>query len=890
MKYIYFLIAALLILAPAANKQAVGQPPGSSDPLIISSDTWFTGEIFACNDIVVEPGATLTLTSGCVLHMPADHKIVVQRQAALMIAGATITDSGDGYWEGIEVWGNNAEASIPFLHQGFARLYYGGTVMNAKCAFKATRIRENTDDTMWEYSGGIVRVDNGSMINNTAAARFYPYSGGNSFSIFNNCSVTIDNDYSGALPSDAMFKLQLINGVSFTNVILADNRTAAPMTVTGIEATGSRFTVNGTNNAGVYTTTFSNLLYGIKVLGTQPQNNVTVDECGFYNNVRGIYTSGTTGDKIFLCRFEPWQNSNPFYENYGVYLDQCTGYHVEENTFNNPQPSARRGNGIVINRSGSDPNEIYRNVFTGLDYGIIAQNENRSRSGLTGLCIKCNDFDVCNNDIVITHTTGLETPEQGIAAHQGAPTSDPKDMAGNLFYIESPVADGDFDDINNQGNHIHYYVPKNTPGNIQRLKPVDYTRNSVTVVEPINYWTFELGCPSHLEGGGGTGNGDKEFLLAVINEATGYADSLQNILDALTDAGNTPQLEAEVFGSTPPEAMELYSLLMNTSPWLSDTVVSTAIQKEEVLPGAMMRDIMVANPHSAKSDYLLQQLAERWEPLPDYMIAQILQGRSLVSLREETEAKLAAWQLKKSNALNTLVAACLADTLDAQAALADLYTLLESDAALHNKYLLAFLQLELNATQAGAAILNGIPAMFDLNAAQQQAYEQLTAYYQLHAALHADTLHLLQPDNLALAQISEMMAADAGLSAVFSRNVLRALAMTEYLEPVILPDMYKAAEAAEAYNKLLEAKPPQYLMVKPNPAKDYVILGYRLENENVAGIEIRSQQGQLVYAGQTGSMQDELTLDTRNWKPGLYVVSLLPGGKLIESTKFTLAR
>ena len=890
MKYIYFLIAALLILAPAANKQAVGQPPGSSDPLIISSDTWFTGEIFACNDIVVEPGATLTLTSGCVLHMPADHKIVVQRQAALMIAGATITDSGDGYWEGIEVWGNNAEASIPFLHQGFARLYYGGTVMNAKCAFKATRIRENTDDTMWEYSGGIVRVDNGSMINNTAAARFYPYSGGNSFSIFNNCSVTIDNDYSGALPSDAMFKLQLINGVSFTNVILADNRTAAPMTVTGIEATGSRFTVNGTNNAGVYTTTFSNLLYGIKVLGTQPQNRITVDECGFYNNVRGVYSSGTTGDKIVLCRFEPWKNASSFYENYGLYLDQCTGYQVEENTFNNPQPSARRGNGIVINRSGSDPNEIYRNVFTGLDYGIIAQNENRSRSGLTGLCLKCNDFDVCNNDIVITHTTGLETPEQGIAAHQGAPTSDPKDMAGNLFYIESPVADGDFDDINNQGNHINYYAPLNVPGNYQRLYPVDYTRHSVTVDKIINQWTFELGCPSHLEGGGGTGSGDREFLLAVINEATAYADSLQNILNALTDAGNTPQLEAEVFGSTPPEAMELYSLLMNTSPWLSDTVVSTAIQKEEVLPGAMMRDIMVANPHSAKSDYLLKQLAERWEPLPDYMIAQILQGRSLVSLREETEAKLAAWQLKKSSTFNALAASCLADTLDAQAALADLYTLLESDAALHSKYLLAFLKLQHNDTQAGAAVLNGIPAMFDLPAAQQQAHEQLTAYYQLQAALQTDTLHLLQPDSLEAAQLSGIMEASEGLSAVFSRNVLRTLAMTEYLEPVILPDMYKAAEAAEAYNKLLEAKPPQYLMVKPNPAKDYAILGYRMESEGVADIQVRSQQGQLVYAGQTGSMQDELTLDIRGWKPGLYVVSLLRDDKLIESTKFTLAR
>jgi hypothetical protein len=888
MKHIYFLIAAFLILASAANKQVVGQPPGSSEPLIISSDTWFTGEIFACNDIIVEPGVTLTLSSGCILHMPADHKIVVQRQAKLFVVGATITNSGDGYWEGIEVWGNNNASNLFF--QGYVRLIYGGAISNAKCAFKATRIRENSDDTMWEYSGGVVRVDDGNLINNTVAAWFYPYSAGSSFSEFMNCNVTISDDYSGATPPDAIFKLQLINGIGFTNVILADNRTAAPMVLTGIEATGSSFTVKGTNNAGVYTTTFSNLLYGIKVLGTQPLNKVTVEECGFYNNVRGVYTSGTTGDKIVLCHFEPWQNASPFYENYGVYLDQCTGYQVEENSFINPQPSVRRGNGIVINRSGSDPNEIYRNIFTGLDYGIVAQNENRSRSGLTGLCIKCNDFDVCNNDIVITIPTGLETPEQGIAAHQGGGTSDPKDMAGNLFYIESPVADGDFDDINNQANHIIYYVPNNPLPSNPRLIPVDYTHSSVTVIRVINNWTFEDGCPSHLGGGGGIGSGDNEGLLAVINEAAGHADSLQSILDALTDAGNTPQLEAEVFGSTPPETMELYSLLMNTSPWLSDTVVGAAIHKEEVLPGALMRDIMVANPHSAKSEYLLQQLTDRWEPLPDYMIAQILQGRSVVSLREETEAKLAAWQLKKSSAFGALAASFLADTLDAQAALTDLYTLLESHDALHSKYLLAFLKLQYNATQAGATVLSGIPAAFDLTAAQQQAHQQLAAYYQLQAELQADTLHLLQPDNLALAQLSGMMATGYGLSAVFSRNVLRALAMTQYLEPVILPDMYKAAEAADTYSKLLEAKPPQYLMVKPNPAKDYVILSYRMESEGVAGIEVRSQQGQLIYAGQTGSMQDELTLDTRGWKPGLYVVSLLRNGKLIESTKFTLAR
>jgi len=44
----------------------------------------------------------------------------------------------------------------------------------------------------------------------------------------------------------------------------------------------------------------------------------------------------------------------------------------------------------------------------------------------------------------------------------------------------------------------------------------------------------------------------------------------------------------------------------------------------------------------------------------------------------------------------------------------------------------------------------------------------------------------------------------------------------------------------------------------------------------------------LVYSHETSAHQDEITIDTRSWKPGLYVVSILQNGKLIESSKFTL--
>lgn len=104
-------------------------------------------------------------------------------------------------------------------------------------------------------------------------------------------------------------------------------------------------------------------------------------------------------------------------------------------------------------------------------------------------------------------------------------------------------------------------------------------------------------------------------------------------MNLLIDGGDTPQLTNEVDQSTPPETVAVFNELMNNSPYLSDSVVEAAILKEDVLPNSMIRDIMVANAHSAKSDELMNTLDNRWDPMPDYMKGQILQGRSIVSLK-----------------------------------------------------------------------------------------------------------------------------------------------------------------------------------------------------------------------------------------------------------------
>ncbi len=73
-----------------------------------------------------------------------------------------------------------------------------------------------------------------------------------------------------------------------------------------------------------------------------------------------------------------------------------------------------------------------------------------------------------------------------------------------------------------------------------------------------------------------------------------------------------------------------------------------------------------------------------------------------------------------------------------------------------------------------------------------------------------------------------------------------------------------------------------------NPGKDFVILGYQLDKECQGMIEVRDISGTLMQSIPFNGVQDQLTVITRNWTPGMYVISLIVGDKVIETTKFTL--
>jgi hypothetical protein len=491
-------------------------------------------------------------------------------------------------------------------------------------------------------------------------------------------------------------------------------------------------------------------------------------------------------------------------------------------------------------------------------------------------------------DKVITWNEPFANSQAGIAIHQGSSNGSPEDMAGNLFEVPGP-ANGDYDDILNEGNKITYYYTLDLMPGYENIEPKDYSGNTVFLEEmEVNPdWDYNNGCPPSDETGGGVGS---EEGRAVMIPAQTEIDSLTNILGVLIDGGNTDILQSEIDNSLPPQTMDVYNELMSNSPYLSDTVISTAIEKEDVLPGAMIRDIMVANPKAAKSDELMNKLDERWNPLPDYMKAQILQGRSIVSIREETESRLAASIQDEAKGFSSLIRGFINDTIDPGASRDSLILLFENDNRLSSKYSLAFMQLEDGAGSLGQSVLNDIPQQFELTVIETSEHQQLLSFYDILTDLNANGKSVVEVDSSQLSDLLVMEEAYQGQASVYARNILLALNVIDYEEPIILPDMLKTTSAISDYEEILSktAEAPGFIKIQPNPAKEYIILNYNLEKAADAVIDINNLTGKLMHTERLRNKTDEIVIDTKEWKTGIYITTLKVDGKMIESVKFTI--
>ncbi|MCK9401279.1 MAG: T9SS type A sorting domain-containing protein [Bacteroidales bacterium] len=320
------------------------------------------------------------------------------------------------------------------------------------------------------------------------------------------------------------------------------------------------------------------------------------------------------------------------------------------------------------------------------------------------------------------------------------------------------------------------------------------------------------------------------------------------------------------------------------SPYLSDTVMKSAIYKENVLPNAMLRDILVANPQSAKSTEILDEINERFDPMPDEMMGEILQGRNIDGELEILEAKMAKHVAAKYESLYKLESLYKQDTLDFLGSMDSLISLWSGETDPEILYRLAFLYFYNNDSLNCFNTLEMIPQLTNLTIEQTQDYEDYNFLMEILWPLKQGNDIL---DSLMVEQLTELKSRESKPGSL-ARNVLVANGITDYIEPIYLSDNLKSSLIIPDKHGNSKQKDNR-LSIFPNPAKDYIIVSYDLSGK--AGnpwIDIYSLEGKPCYRQSLIGSKNQIVIPMAKLASGVYSVQLVMDGEILESSKFVL--
>lgn len=848
------------------------------DPVtnITQNTTWNTPKYISSN-VTIKAGATLTVTSK--IKFAEQVRLFVEKGAHLIIDGGILSSLCTN-WDGVVAYGDPTLPQYPESNQAKVTIINKGIIENAMCGIRACIPTDGKAGFENSGGGAIVWAENALFKNCFISASFAPYNYNNSGRFI--LSSFIVDDQLPASGFSTFVKLNEIPNIQFKGCefTISNSDGNIYQTGNGITSFNSGYTVDGMcrdnadNNCPpefFVRSKFTGLNYGSYSENIGDSKTITIKNSDYTYTKHGIYASVVNGLLIKGNTFDVV----PSNEMYGVYLNNCNKYLVEGNTFDKTSSASAKCIGLYINNSGGENNYVYNNIFKNLNHAAVADGINRNNALQTGLCFKCNDFINCSFDLIMPYPVVPPfSVNHGVRAYQGTPGSLNTDAAGNTFSTNA---------VYNIYNELHpivyvHHETKNPP--YAKIIPAPRTTNTVALYNnTLTTYTKSLSCPPSMLGD------TKEAMRAEIAAAHTGIQNTETQLAAFTDGGNTTEMSLDVQSAQSYAALTLYEELIATSPYLSDTVMKLGIENIGALPDAMLRDVLVANPQSAKSGDVMKALDERAIPIPDEMKEEVKEGLNNFASYDMMLGNLAMWKDNLSIAQAGLAQLYATDSLYSRSldSLAAMYTATHT---LEAKYNLALLQLNRGNIVQAQQLLVSLPTVFNMSNLQMAIHEDYINIANRIAVLQQNTNTILAADSSALMQqLSAMATADNNLPDAIARNILHASGYITYSEPIQMVDPVKAASANDAKINQSngQASSLSSLQVYPNPASDYCIVRYHTAAKGNYMLQITSLQGQSLESIKIKNESNSKVIPLKNYKPGTYIVSLYHQNKVLES-------
>ena len=859
----------------------------ASDTLTVikanENKTYNTPKWFAHN-LTIKNGGALTITS--TVKFTEGKKIIVERGGRLILNGGTLTSTCPT-WGGVEVQGNSDAQQEPTSNQGYVYVCNNGKIERAHIGINS-------------INGGIVLVDSASFVNDFHSICISNYHHRNISRISRSHFVWSNNPQEAFLnpifiDNPFFIGLQNLSSIQISGCTFENNLYNDPtfdQAGYGIVCSNSDLILKDwqVNNQYVIPVDprvigqrnqFKRLKYGLYGL-TTGENTIYISGSIFENNLRGAYLSGYRGSafaRVYTTKFKPLstgQSEGPHVgDSYGLYLNTCTGYSIEENEFYNSISDTlnHEGIGLIINQSGGEQNELYNNKFHGLNYASLAQNCNRLED-FQGLCFECNDFYQNDNDITIS-SSNPSSQNQGIAVNQGNKTW----PAYNTF----TVGNDDYFDIYNPMDQINYYEPIDNGG--YNLHP--FPAIGVSTISNQDQGYNKLNdCPSRF-----SNSKTAQEMHGVLEDAQIKRDSTRLVLQSLIDGGATENLVYNVQNSSPDNALQLRNDLIDKSPYLSDSVMKTAVFKENVLTNSMLRDILIENPQSSKSVAIMDAVDQRNNPMPDSLVAQIQNGLDFLGAKEEKESVLAHWNQRYADAMKSLIHLFSEDTTGVYGS-DSLISLLNKDNSLETKFDLINYYYYLGNFTAGNSTLSNILVNFNLSDKQQQTYYRFSELFPILQQVKTNSSGFEGLDSNQVVVLHNLAQNDDDLPGAYARNLLVMNGQLQYQEPIIFPSSLKETRKMHDVDPSHSDYKEYWLKIYPNPAKNSFTVEYRTIKSKSANsditISVTDLNGQEIMVYQENRNFDQMTISTENLANGEYLVLLKENGNSVNHAKLTV--
>jgi len=654
----------------------------------------------------------LPLLSGAFVQVLRSNSSVIGGR--LTLDGSTLTHTNScrtGMWEGIEVQGNSGVSQGVFStgKQGWLLVKNASIVENAYHAVVLARITNTFNGVPGTpiapaiditYSGGSVQVLTSSRFRNNYIDVYfgdYDYvstSIDNNNSAFDNCFFETTPTVITASPTTTTITVSdldpNLNFVNWLHHILVGVKGVTYSAVTfqnmditnlaydillnkrgfGIFSINSYFTVSKKFAPPFNRGKFNNLSYGVYAADFGSIKTFAISECDFSDNYRGVYAGSVNYEKITQCkfmvnRFPASTMPIPSDAAYGVYLDFCKGFVVQENDFSYAGLTTPAANsfGVIVNQSNYKRNctqhdEIYKNSFHNILAGGRAQGNNSEQDVATstgsnfcygantpnnvGLEFLCNNFtgNVDNSDLSITRSQSLTTAGN-IAYQQGYISSTTNTPAGNAF---SHTA-GAFD------FYSEAFSPTLVNGAVLYSCHNDVLTIPVTIVSPLPIlppyflaaggpvYNPALSCPSKIS------VGHSPFIIR--QEIVSFENKVA-LLQAKIDGGNTGYLLSQIYGSMSDGLLK--NLLLSRSPYLSDRVLIAYINRLGVSAGNLKQVIIANSPVTKPVMDALNSIG-----LSTGLLKQINNVQTGVSGRGKLESEIAYYTSQRAYNIDELV-------------------------------------------------------------------------------------------------------------------------------------------------------------------------------------------------------------------------------------------